>query len=331
MKKCAQCGTLNPDTSKFCSECGAPLADEPAEQLIKEAEVDTVDSKEAEEKKEMNECKSCGRLIPRKAKKCPFCGAKQKKPVYRRVWFWILIAFLLLIIIAAIAGSDSADPAGGGGNTSAPEETVVETQQETVPQTEAAKITEIRALYTGDTEAGTTINNDSQIEVTQVFSDGTEQTTDDWTVEKPKTLKAGKVSKVTISSGGLTTEMSVACTTEDPESYKKECEDIAYKDIARNPDKYTGKNVHFHGKVVQVQESGSDVILRVSTKDDGYGNWYDDVVLVSYTLPDGSAHILEDDMVDLYGTCAGTTTYESVLGGDITIPSMAAEFVDIAK
>ena len=49
-------------------------------------------------------CKSCGKEIDKNAKTCPGCGAKNKKPIYKKVWFWIII---LIIIIAIGAGGTS--------------------------------------------------------------------------------------------------------------------------------------------------------------------------------------------------------------------------------
>lgn len=54
-------------------------------------------------------CKSCGNDIASSAKTCPNCGAKNKKPIYKKVWFWILI----VIVVIGIAGA-----AGGGSSSS---------------------------------------------------------------------------------------------------------------------------------------------------------------------------------------------------------------------
>lgn len=51
-------------------------------------------------------CKSCGNEIASSAKACPKCGAKNFKPFYKKIWFWVLV----VIIIAAIAGSGSNKP-----------------------------------------------------------------------------------------------------------------------------------------------------------------------------------------------------------------------------
>lgn len=106
-----------------------------------------------------------------------------------------------------------------------------------------------------------------------------------------------------------------------PESY----EPMDYTAVARTPDDYKGTKVVTSGRVIQVIEGKSETDLRVAT-DGKYG----DVVLVAYDqdIMDGT-HVLEDDTVTVYGTCIGTTTYTSTMGGKITIPAVVADHVDI--
>ena len=52
----------------------------------------------------MKQCKTCSKEIAVNAKSCPECGAKNKKPVYKKPWF-IVVAFFL--IIGALGGSGS--------------------------------------------------------------------------------------------------------------------------------------------------------------------------------------------------------------------------------
>ena len=49
--------------------------------------------------KRMKTCKACGAAIAKNAKACPSCGAKNRKPIYKRVWFW----FLCLIAVLCLA------------------------------------------------------------------------------------------------------------------------------------------------------------------------------------------------------------------------------------
>ena len=54
----------------------------------------------------MKTCKHCGAEIASSAKVCPKCGGKNKKPIYLRPWFIIVIA---LIVIGMIGGTSSDD------------------------------------------------------------------------------------------------------------------------------------------------------------------------------------------------------------------------------
>ena len=192
------------------------------------------------------------------------------------------------------------------------------------------ELTSISAEYDGDTEEGTVLDNSNTgIHVTGTYEDGSTDSITDWTIASPVTLSADQDATVTITSGNLSCDLTVHCTTESPDTFKASCQNIAYDDVARNPDNYITQRLHIYGQVIQVQDQGSDVILRIATKDSGYGNYYDDVYLVQYTYKDGDPRLLEDDMVDVYGYCAGSYTYTSVLGASVTVPSMLASYIDI--
>jgi len=46
----------------------------------------------------MVKCHACNKEIASSAKTCPSCGAKQKKPIYKKWWFWVLIIIFIAII-----------------------------------------------------------------------------------------------------------------------------------------------------------------------------------------------------------------------------------------
>ncbi len=54
----------------------------------------------------MKKCSSCGADIASNAKTCPQCGAKNKKPIYKRWWVYAILA-LLIIGIAAGGGNNA--------------------------------------------------------------------------------------------------------------------------------------------------------------------------------------------------------------------------------
>lgn len=49
-------------------------------------------------------CRNCNTAIAKNAKICPSCGAKNKKPFYKKAWFIILAIIVLIGVIGAIGG-----------------------------------------------------------------------------------------------------------------------------------------------------------------------------------------------------------------------------------
>ena len=54
--------------------------------------------------KKLIECKSCGQQMAKSAKACPHCGAKNKKPIIKKWWFWV--AVILVVTIVGNAGNE---------------------------------------------------------------------------------------------------------------------------------------------------------------------------------------------------------------------------------
>ena len=79
-------------------------------------------------------CKHCGAEIAASAKTCPKCGGKNKKPIYKRVWFWILIALIVLGGGGALGGSNDS------GSTASNDAAVEENASATEEQKEEQKI-----------------------------------------------------------------------------------------------------------------------------------------------------------------------------------------------
>lgn len=51
-------------------------------------------------------CKHCGEEIAASAKTCPKCGGKNKKPIYKRPWFIILVVLIVIGAIGSVGGKD---------------------------------------------------------------------------------------------------------------------------------------------------------------------------------------------------------------------------------
>lgn len=67
--------------------------------------------------KKMTTCKACGQEIAKSAKACPQCGAKNKKPIFKKWWFWVIIG--ILIISIGTSGND-ADNSSAANETATP-------------------------------------------------------------------------------------------------------------------------------------------------------------------------------------------------------------------
>jgi predicted RNase H-like nuclease (RuvC/YqgF family) len=112
---------------------------------------------------------------------------------------------------------------------------------------------------------------------------------------------------------------------EKEEQARKEAEEkkgydtgITYDQLARNPDKYLTEKVKFSGKVVQVMEGDGFTQIRLAVNGD-----YDHMMFAEFTAEQVTSRVLENDNITIMGMSAGLYTYESTMGGQITIPAVA--------
>lgn len=91
---------------------------------------------------------------------------------------------------------------------------------------------------------------------------------------------------------------------------------VSYEELFRNSETYLFQAVYFKGEVIQVLDGGDGTYtLRVNVTLGELDIW-EDTVLLLYR----GDRVLEDDIVEFVGIYGGPYTYESVLGGDITVP-----------
>ncbi|MFD1484237.1 transcriptional regulator [Lacticaseibacillus baoqingensis] len=97
-----------------------------------------------------------------------------------------------------------------------------------------------------------------------------------------------------------------------------------FDQLARTPDQFMYEKVAFTGQVVQVLEGDDETDLRVAIN-----GTYDNMMLVAFE-PDilGGSRVLEGDKITFYGTSEGTSSYESVLGAKITVPTVIADKIN---
>jgi hypothetical protein len=113
----------------------------------------------------------------------------------------------------------------------------------------------------------------------------------------------------------------------DPEEVKANAEEIPYDDLMRNEDQYEGEEVHIsQGQVEQVlgdEEEGFQFRIYVTR---GEYTWENDV-FVRW----GGDRFLEDDIVEIWGVYNGLLTYETVLGGERTVPDITAVDIELLE
>lgn len=107
-------------------------------------------------KSKLRQCSACGKEIASSVKVCPYCGEKFKKPIYKRVWFWILIIFILLAAIGTAgnntSNSASSDNRSNENQSSASSSGQGENTSAAVEQTEPSTTVPEKETYTvGDT------------------------------------------------------------------------------------------------------------------------------------------------------------------------------------
>lgn len=323
-------------------------------------------------------CKICRSAIAKNAKVCPVCGAKNKKPIYKKVWFWLIVAFIFLWSIGISKDNDE----------------IVEQQNPNAVSTTKSENTEnsandkltVKSLDTTDylkIDADLLFEYGSYMDSKNVVTVITVADTDD-NLLKAKTdnndsfffslncefenendIKAVEKDDVITVAGTIDSAASVTQTVilkncsiigtgeiaqelkdstseqkatveqfkqayeaqitadlaQERSDYINQCTELSYSDIERNPDTYKGTYTKISGSVIQVSEGWfNSVTLRV----DCSGNiWY-----VTYTREDDESRILEGDWITCYGECDGIHSYTSVLGSQVTIPSLKMKYYE---
>ncbi|SFB04449.1 hypothetical protein SAMN04488577_3216 [Bacillus sp. cl95] len=98
---------------------------------------------------------------------------------------------------------------------------------------------------------------------------------------------------------------------------------ITYDQLARTPDNYVDQKVKFRGKVVQVMEGDGTTQIRLAVGDN-----YDTILFGEFDSSIVTSRVLEDDTITVMGVSTGLLTYQSTMGGDISIPGVSIEKIE---
>ena len=149
-----------------------------------------------EKKTKLITCKHCGKEIAASAKTCPHCGGKNKKPIYKRPWFWILIVIIVLAAACSQGGKSAGTSTDSGKKVSQPAEKSGTEQEAAVSKSEtgeAAAASESAAQQAEDqTEEAASASSEAPAEEVQTI------------YHVGDTLHDGNLDIVYISSGDYT-------------------------------------------------------------------------------------------------------------------------------
>ena len=187
-----------------------------------------------------------------------------QKPIYKKWWFWLIVA---IVVFAGIGGNSNS-------KTETKKETKIETSAEISNESSADKEAQEAALKAANEKAA-------------------QEAADKAAAEKAAQDAADK----------------------DPNTYQS----LPYDEMARNGDNHKGEKLQINGKVIQVIDSDDGTAqLRVATRDG-----YDDVYYIEIPASQWKTHrLLEDDVITFYGNVYGLLSYDSTMGGKITVPAM---------
>lgn len=99
---------------------------------------------------------------------------------------------------------------------------------------------------------------------------------------------------------------------------------ITFEDISRSPDTYKGKKVKFTGTILQIIEGYVYNEARMSTN-----GKYDDVIYINYNTSIIDVRLLQNDEITVYGTFSGLYTYETIVGGSVTLPKINVDIISL--
>ena len=207
--------------------------------------------------------------------------SEAQKPIYKKWWFWLIVAIVVF--------------AGIGGNSNSKTETKKETKTEAKKESVADKKERLKK------EA------EEKAETERVAKEAEEKAQ----AEKAAAEKAAQEAAAKAAAEKAAKEAA----DRDPNSYQA----LPYDEMARNGDNHKGEKLQITGKVIQVIDTDDGTAqLRVATRDG-----YDDVYYIEIPASQWKTHrLLEDDVITFYGNVYGLLSYDSTMGGKITVPAM---------
>jgi hypothetical protein len=111
--------------------------------------------------------------------------------------------------------------------------------------------------------------------------------------------------------------------------YKASAKHIPYRQLEKDPDALAGTIVVYTGQVVQYDSATTTFNLRINVTPDGFGG-YDDTIWLDVD-PAATSKVFRNSIIEFWGEVVGAYTYETVTGGQTTIPEVDVRFIHVVK
>lgn len=121
----------------------------------------------------------------------------------------------------------------------------------------------------------------------------------------------------------LKAEQEAAARKEKAVANAKE---ISFPMLDKAANRYAGEPYYIKGEVIQAIEDGNYTIMRINMTQDTYG-WTDTVWVEYADITDA----VEGSIVELYGEIYGSHTYDTAIGGQMTLPAIMAEELTVLQ
>lgn len=209
------------------------------------------------------------------------------KPIYKKWWFWLIIAIVVMI--------------GATGNSESNSSTKNKSETKTEAKKESAADKKERLKKEAEEKA----------ETERVAKEAEEKAQ----AEKAAAEKAAQEAAAKAAAEKAAQEAA----DRDPNSYQA----LPYEEMARNGNNHKGEKLQITGTVIQATDStDGGATLRVATN-----GKYDDIYMVQISKNEWESHrLLKDDVITFYGYVYGLYSYKSVMGGQITVPALIVKF-----
>ena len=292
MRKCSYCAEEIKEEAIKCKHCGSMLTMYSSESSQKTRDEKLLVASEVKQDKPKS-----FRLQKRSTP-----GTNKAPGPIKRFFSWYMIVFyfvIFLVVFGIIGGIKDNN----------------RFSLEITSPRDGLATTETQVVVTGKADLAATLSLNN----TEIKNDKGE-------FEYPVNLVVGenKITVTAMKEGELKNTLVILVNRDvTEEEYKLSAQEIPYGELEKNPDKYSGRVVHYQGEIFNIKEEKGQTMIQMNVTDKGYDIWSDQVMVIY----DGTTKFVDDDIINVYGEIKGNHSYKSAIGAELTVPLVKAKYI----